>query len=290
MTESKRACLDSGQTVAATDRRYRPFCLADRPNHVRILQRAANQTGGFGVLTQATVTDSVQELIADLDVPVVVDCGAFAQQDFDGSLTDLFDTYERMNADYGLIPDEISERVATDDSVATAIRFWRRAHPRWSFEPVPVAQGDTPLDYANAYWDCYQMGADRIAIGGLLETEGNRSSGHATGSNELFNIIQHIREHNPRIWRETWTFALGCDHLRRRPRFSSLGVQAADSNRWLFQYDENSSISRADQLVSEVVQSLSYRDATLTEIVASDGDFFNDRYKYTDARRGIYER
>jgi len=142
----------------AVDDAYRPYCIADRPNHVRILSRAAKITDGFGVLTQATVTESVQDLIADLDVPVIVDCGAFSEDQFEGTLYELFDSYERMNADFGLIPDIIGERLETDDLTALATRLWQRGQPRWSFEPVAVAQGETPKEYASAYWDCYMSG------------------------------------------------------------------------------------------------------------------------------------
>lgn len=244
-----------------------PFCLADRPNHVRILDRAAAETDGFGVLTQATVSNAVENLISDLDVPVIVDCAAFAEDEFDGTLVELFDTYERMNADYGLVPDAIGDRQATDSSVALATRLWQRGNSRWSFTPVAIAQGETPREYAASYWDCYQMGVDRIAVGGLLATDGDRSGGHATGSDDLFRILECIRDRHPQIWEETWTFALGCDHPRRRPRFADLGVQAADSKRWLFQYDDDLPASRVSQLVNEVVQSASYRTPTLSQSI-----------------------
>lgn len=259
---------DSGACPTDT---YRPYCLADRPNHVRILNEAADEVDGFGVLTQATVTEAVEGLIAGLEVPVIVDCGAFAEDEFDGTLVELFDTYERMNADCGLVPDVIGDRQDTDDSVALATRLWQRGHPRWSFDPVAVAQGETPTEYASAYWDCYQMGADRIAVGGLLDTDGERSGGHATGSDALFDILQHIREANPRIWDRTWTVALGCDHPHRRPRFADLGVQAADSKRWLYQYDETLPASRETQLVNEVVRAVSYRTPTLSTLSTDGG-------------------
>ena len=253
---------------------YRQFCLADRPNHLRILKQAAEETDGFGVLSQATVSDSVEDLVAELDVPVIVDCGAFAEDDFDGTLIDLADTYQRMGADYGLIPDVIGDREGTDDSVAHATRLWQRGHPRWSFEPVAVAQGQSPREYASSYWDCYQMGADRIAVGGLLDTDGKRSGGHATGADDLFEVLRYIRDSHPRIWSETWTFALGCDHPDRRPRFRTLGVNAADSKRWLFQYDQSSRKSRDDQLTAEVVRSATQQQATL---LRADGGR-NSRY------------
>jgi hypothetical protein len=246
---------------------FTPFCLADRPNHVNILAQAATETAGFGVLTQATVSETVEDLIAKVDAPVIVDCSAFAEGEFEGTLIELFDTYEQMNADYGLIPDKIGARLETDDSVALATRLWERGHPRWSFEPIPVAQGSTPAEYAAAYWDCYQMGADHIAIGGLLTTDGNRSGGHATGVTNLFEVLQAIKQANPRLWPNTWTFALGCDHPRRRPRFRSLGVQAADSKRWLFQYDDSLPASRETQLVTEIVQSTTHHTPTLEQAV-----------------------
>jgi hypothetical protein len=217
------------------------------------------------VLTQATVTESVQDLIADLDVPVIVDCGAFSEDQFEGTLYELFDSYERMNADFGLIPDIIGERLETDDLTALATRLWQRGQPRWSFEPVAVAQGETPKEYASAYWDCYMMGADRIAIGGLLSTSGNRSGGHATVSEGLFDILRCIRKSHPKIWNDTWTFTLGCDHPRRRPRFDDFGVQAGDSKRWLFQYDQDLTLDRETQLVDEVTELATHRTPTLTK-------------------------
>jgi hypothetical protein len=256
--------FDTGPPLSG-NRAYHPFCLADRPNHVRILRRAAARKDGFGVLTQATVSETVQELIADIDVPVIVDCGVFAKEDFEGTATDLFERYEKMNADYGLIPDVLGDRKATDDSISLRTRLWERGQPRWSFEPVAVAQGESPAEYANAYWDCYQMGADRIAIGGLLSADGNRSSGHATTTETLYEILEYIHAQIPHIWESSWTFALGCDHPRRRPRFASLGVQAADSKRWLFQYDENARPDRDEQLLNEVLQAAQSRNATLTE-------------------------
>lgn len=250
---------------------YRPFCLADRPNHVRILQRAAERTGGFGVLTQATVTDTVIDLIAELDVPVVVDCGVFSTEDFEGGLRDLFDVYDRMDADYGLIPDVIGERISTDKMVEDAGRLWRGGQ-RWGFEPVGVAQGECPADYAASFWDCYQLGVDHIAVGGLLDQSGERSGGHATARDELFEAIELIRGQHRRIWRDTWTFALGCDHPQRRPRLAGLGLDGADSKWWLFQYDSEATASREEQLVNVVVRAAWDRTQQLSAFGTNAGE------------------
>lgn len=253
----------SEQSQLSTDE-YRPFLLADRPNHVRVLQRATDRTTGFGVITQPTVSETVRDLIADLDVPVLVDCGAFSAEEFDGGLIDLFDRYDELGADYGLLPDHLRKRRETDREVAHASRLYERGCRRWSFAPVPVAQGRTANEYAAALWDCYQMGADYIAVGGLLDTEGDRSGGHATSRENLLSILERVREAEPRIWDQTWTFALGCDHPQRRPRLTELGVQAADSKRWLFQYDDALPASRSDQLVEAVVDLATHHSPTLS--------------------------
>lgn len=240
---------------------YRPWMVADRPNHLEVLADAAEQSDHFGVLARADVTGTVEDLIAEIDVPVIIDNGAFAQAETDEDLIELFDAFDRMQADFGLLPDVIGSRQETNDLFAQAMRLRERGRRSWEWTPVGVAQGETPAEYADSLWDIYQMGADHIAIGGLLETVGCRSGGHATGQAELLDVLADIRDREPRIWEETWTFALGCHHPDRRPRFEDLGVVGADSKRWLFQYDDGD--ARDEQLAQAVVADANDRSPSL---------------------------
>jgi hypothetical protein len=241
---------------------YRPYCVADRPNHIRILNRAAQETQNFGVLVRETVTDTVKELVADLDVPVMVDNGAFAEPETEDDLVTLFDSYEQMGADYGLTPDVIGGREKNNDAFAVASRLFERGS--WQFTPVGVAQGKTAVEYANSLWDLYQMGADHIAIGGLLQRDGDRSGGHATVNEQLYSMLDIVQRREPHIWEDVWIFVLGCDHDRRRPRFRELGVDASDSKAWLYDYDSDIPHSREEQLVDVVVENARDRSQTLS--------------------------
>lgn len=258
--------------MSAASSGYRPFMVADRPNHLRILEAAAERTQDFGVLSRAGVSSTVEELIVSIDVPVLVDSGAFADVETESDMLALFDAYDRMGADYGLLPDVIGDRKANNDLVAATSRLVERGHRRWDFQPVAVAQGRTPAEYAASFWDVYQMGADHIAIGGLLETQGYRSGGHATGRSSLLPTLGHIQQSHPEKWGRVWTFALGCDHPGRRPRFRDLGVNGADSKRWLFQYDHRA--GREGQLADAVVTAAHDRSPSLVEAArraATDG-------------------
>jgi hypothetical protein len=246
---------------------YRPFCVADRPNHLRILADAAARTDGFGVLVRATVTETVQELVAEMDVPVVVDCGAFAEGGAITNFPTLYDRFEAMDADYGLVPDVLNERIENDHNAADAMRYYRR-HGRYTFDLIGAAQGTCVPEYRDSVWDLYHLGYDHIALGGLLETEGDRSGGHATATDEMVEIVRAVRERNP----DKWLFVLGGHHPDRQPVWEDQDVYGADSKRWLFQYDADATASRHEQLVGAVERLANTSHPSLSRFARSEAD------------------
>ncbi len=234
---------------------YLPVVVVDRPNHLRIIQRALRETDQcLGVMTHPHINESVEEILrnwpADLrdQTSIICDNGAFKQE---GRLStaELFDRYDELDVDYGLVPDEIGDPHRTDELAWTfAKRYMERDGHDWM--PVAVAHGTTPAEYRQAYHRHRTLGYDHVALGGLLETSGDRSGGHANSRSDLWDVVHEVAEFSP----NGWVFALGAGHRKRHPRFDGLDLAGADGKGWLFRY--SSSKRREEELASYLCETL----------------------------------
>ncbi len=233
---------------------YLPVVVADRPNHLRIIQRALRDTDRrLGIMTHPYINESVEELFhdwpADLREQTVLisDNGAFKSE---GRLStsELFDWYDELDVDYGLVPDEIGDPHRTDELAWTFANRYMEGDYDWL--PVAVAHGDSPAEYRQAYHRHRTLGYDHGALGGLLEMAGDRSGGHANGRSDLWDVVHEVAAFSP----NGWVFALGAGHRERHPRFDSLDLAGADGKGWLFRY--SSSKRREEELAAYLRETL----------------------------------
>ncbi len=234
-----------------------PFFVLDRPVSLEILKGffAKNLDYKFGILTHAFTSSKFKEKFRNFpfDTPLkystlkdteelnnkmrdnvikFVDSGIF-QAKRRISYEKLFEIYEYLDADYGIIIDFLRDKEETLKSAKKAIEIYRNGN--YSFKLVGVAQGENLKDYLNCYEGLKNLGYEYIAIGGLLKRNGN--SNYIKLSCEIFliNLLENIRkEFNPE-----WIFTLGIYNPERHRLLEDYGVWGADYKGWLFEYEED---------------------------------------------------
>jgi hypothetical protein len=245
-----------------------PCSVVDRPGHVKVLRAldlyGPDQIVPIGVMTHARISANMQRLVRQfpcddrgcvgvLGVPCpyressercpyrahirrrmvwICDSGAFTRQGAPGSYPHLFELYDRLCVDYGIIADVLRDSVATLESARQAMA----AYPpyRRSFSLVGVAQGTTVEDYLGCYQELKAMGFQFIAVGGLLcKVLGAARYTKVESEPLLWGILSALRGAYP----NDWLFALGALHPRRIAQLVRYRIWA-DSKRWLFQYTQ----------------------------------------------------
>lgn len=253
---------------------YRPFLVADRPASLRMIRGADLEVfeNSVGIMTHANVSSNVKSFIREFpssagfyddetDDPRrerefvdpktgeltergkkirnrtvrMCDSGAFLKEGskFD-DYADLYENYEEMDVDYGIILDELNDPEGTKESANDAISIYESGD--YSFNLVGVTQGTTPQEYLDCYKALRDMGYEHIAVGGLLYKEGERTGAFAHVDDEefLYTVLGRLREEYP----DDWLFALGCHHPKRHSRFSELGLFGSDYKGWIYKYDK----------------------------------------------------
>ena len=234
-----------------------PFFVLDRPVSLEILKGffAKNLDYKFGILTHAFTSPKFKEKFRNFpfDTPLkyselkdtkrlnnkiskniikIVDSGIF-QAKRDISYEELFQTYEYLKADYGIIIDFLKDREKTIESAEEAIKVYQNGN--FSFRLVGVAQGKDVDDYLKCYEELKNLGYEYIAIGGLLKRNGN--SNYIKLSCEIFliDLLESInKEFNP-----NWIFTLGIYNPQRHKLLEDYKVWGADYKGWLFEYEED---------------------------------------------------
>jgi|YNPBryBLVA2012_1023415.scaffolds.fasta_scaffold05198_3 hypothetical protein len=231
-----------------------PFYVADRPISLSILkgiELPENIT--IGIMGRATTSLSFQRLFSEYPYGIdviyktnhppdniirkqtikIADSGVFGKVGCQLNYEQLFQIYERMNTQYGIMIDVIKDSFATFESAKEAIRIYQ--NKQWRFNLIGVAQGNDPDEYIKCYSDLLSIGFEYIAVGGLLKRYRNTAR-YVKVNNEqlLVQVLYKIRkEFNP-----SWLFVLGCLHPKRVQLFSELGVWGSDSKGWIFNYEK----------------------------------------------------
>lgn len=164
----------------------------------------------------------------------ISDSGVFTAGGSDFSdYTELYDKYRDMDVDYGIIIDELNDPDATIEAAEEAIAVYEDGD--YTFDLIGVAQGTEVTEYLSCYDELREMGYEHIAIGGLLQAEGERSGAFASVSTEGYmeSILRSVREAYP----DDWLFALGCHHPHRKELFEDIGLFGADYKGWIYKYD-----------------------------------------------------
>lgn len=254
-----------------------PFFVVDRPMSLNIVKTFfVNHPGvKFGLMSHALVSESFRNLYASfpcdpsgcwLGTPRLADCchcgpeaanelrqsvikavdyGIFAKGP-SLSYPRLFDIYESMGADLGIMKDVFGDARRTLESAKRAVGTYQRRQR--SFKLVLVAQGNSLDDYLWCMDRLVQLGVGELAIGGLLRRKVNSARYSSAGKlADIDEILTAIARAHP----ERELFVLGCYHPKRHLLFASRSVFASDYKGWIFNYEHR--IDRIDRLHLELM-------------------------------------
>lgn len=259
--------IDSRERKFST---FTPFFVADRQASLRILSGIMPSNGKkFGLMTHSNTHRNFQEMFKkypcvnpetcavignkkcpyEQDVSkcelgkkikdnlvTICDSGVFTKEGCAfSSYEELFEIYENLGVDYGIIIDYLKDKKKTIKSAKEAIRIYNRR--KWKFNLMGVAQGKTKEDYLECYLELKKMGYKYIGIGGMLKKKENSARYvHVRDESLLEGILSSIRE----IDQDGMIFALGCYSPKRQDIFIRYSVFGSDYKGWIFQYNVRS--------------------------------------------------
>ena len=255
-----------------------PFFVVDRPMSLNIIKTFFVKHPGvtFGLMSHALVSESFRTLyakfpcdssgcwLASKQPSVSCDCAVGSRDDLRRSVIKavdygifskgpslpypkLFDIYQRMGADLGIMKDVFGDSRRTLESAKRAVESYQRK-PR-SFRLVLVAQGNNVDDYLWCIERLIRLGVGELAIGGLLTRKLNSARYSSAGKlADIDNVLSAVRRAHP----EHEVFVLGCYHPKRHHLFASRSVFASDYKGWIFNYEHR--IDRVDKLHTELMK------------------------------------
>jgi hypothetical protein len=237
-----------------------PFFVVDRPVSLEILKGffAESLNLSFGILTHAFTSPNFRKRFRNFpfETPLkyvkvddlgkvdrklsknilkFADSGIFLQKEV--SYRELFQIYEELSADYGVIVDHLYDREKTLQSAERALSVYEKGN--WSFRLVGVAQGKTVEDYLVCYEGLKKLGYKYIALGGLLRRNGKSNYVRLSCEEFLRELLSSVvKEFSPE-----WIFTFGIYSPKRHSLLESFGVWGADYKGWLFEYEEDYSFA-----------------------------------------------
>ena len=250
-----------------------PFFVVDRPMSLNILKTFfVNQPGvPFGLMSHALVSENFRRVFASFPCQPydcwlcrqhlaeqgdrgycraalkrdrlrsalikIVDSGIFAKG-VQPPYPELFEIYDHMGADYGVMKDVFGDARKTIESAKRAADIYARR--RFRFKLILVAQGRTTDEYVRCSEKLSGIGIGNLAVGGLLVRKERSARYSSAGTMERMDeILSAIRSRFPR----KWLFVLGCYHPKRHALFEKHSVFGSDYKGWIFNYQH-----RFDQL------------------------------------------
>ena len=104
----------------------------------------------------------------------ISDSGVFTKEGcmFD-DYTQLFEEYEKMKVDYGIIIDYLKDKTRKMESAKLALDAYNSK--KWSFKLMSVVQGISIKEYVECYKSLKDYGLGHIAVGVLLEKRENNA-------------------------------------------------------------------------------------------------------------------
>ena len=233
-----------------------PFFVADRPASFLILKGVFLKYPHIkvGIMTHAFTSENVWQIFKNFpkELPLLyednafpsnenalskslikmTDSGIFSKDGCTIEYEELFERYNEMGTDFGVMIDVLRDAKATLKSAEKALRIYEKNKKKYRFNLVAVAQGRTLQEYL----ECYQKlsaNFEFIAIGGLLKKLIN-SVRYVRVRDEqfMYKVLEAIkREFNPK-----WLYVLGCYHPSRHKKFEEIGVWGSDYKGWIFNY------------------------------------------------------
>ena len=232
-----------------------PFFVVDRPISLDILMCLFSKypKRKWGILTHAFTSEKFKKKFKDFpksstcllnkekqislnisrnNIIKIVDSGIFVSKR-EISYEELFEIYEFLDADFGVIIDHLKDVDRTLESAKKALEVYKRR--TYKFKLIAVAQGNTIEEYLKCYEELRKMGYKYIAIGGLLKRKGNSSIVVLKCEKFLKDLLERIKEK----FDPTWLFTFGVFNQKRISTLKNFNVTGADYKGWLFQYDTN---------------------------------------------------
>jgi len=162
----------------------------------------------------------------------MADSGIFCKNGCTIGYEELFERYNNLGIQYGIMIDVLKDSKATLKSAERARRIFDKNRKKYKFKLIAVAQGKSLQEYL----DCYaklRKNFKYIAIGGLLKKYLNSARYVRVQDDELlYEILRKIKE----TFKPKWIFALGCYHPKRHDHLEKIGVWGSDYKGWIFNY------------------------------------------------------
>jgi hypothetical protein len=219
-----------------------PFFVMDRPNALRLLLRVSPECpAALGIMAHARVSRRFALELAQLrksrsglpkaKLRVIADSGAFARNSALLDEAALFDRYEQMGVDFGIVNDVLRDRTRTLVNSARAMGLYTRK--RRPFQIVGVAQGRSLSEYLDCYQNLSRLGFQYIAVGGLLHKKPRSVRfTQVESKRHMHRVIMGIRKE----FHPDWLYILGAYHPRRHALFQEWQVWGSDYKGWLLRY------------------------------------------------------
>lgn len=164
------------------------------------------------------------------------DSGIFTKEGATLNYQEMFEAYERMDVEYGIMIDVFQDPQATLVSAEEALEFYEPY--RDTFNLVGVAHGLTVEEYFECYRGLRELGFTHIAVGGLLRrVEETVRYAQVRDEAFMYEVLDAIRDEFP----DDWLFALGSFHPDRLAEFQARDVWG-DYKGWIFQYKKRDEV------------------------------------------------
>lgn len=248
------------------DQKLIPHFVADRPMSLRILSglNLRRHKVNIGLMVQACSSPNFRNLVARfpcgdtnycgvVDGPcphngeiknckdgsalrshltTIADSGVFTKGGSTLNYTELFQRYQQMHIERGIILDVLCDKNKTIESAKLGWEFYQ--NQGYAFKLIGVAQGKNLREYLSCYQKLIDIGYEEIAIGGLLTKHQNTARYASSNRDEISKIVRAIKSE----WPDQRCFTLGVYNPKRHEFLENLGVDGADYKGWIFQYEK----------------------------------------------------
>ncbi|EPA06516.1 DUF6884 domain-containing protein [Candidatus Nitrosarchaeum limnium] len=223
--------------ISNTPKNPIPFLVVDRQKSLELLRysKAHRQSFPIGLMGNANSTPNFRKefkKFSGKNIVKIADSGIFTKDGgMSKSYSELFEKYEEMGTNYGIILDVLKNKNKTIQSAKNAIKEYKKK--KRSFKLIGVTQGKTVKEYLECYKILKRIGYKHIAVGGLLAKKENTAR-FVTVRNEKFleNVVSELRSR----YAKDWLFLLGCFHTKRYPLLKKYRIFGADFKGWIFNY------------------------------------------------------
>jgi len=229
------------------------FFVVDRPMSLKLLDfcKISKLPFKVGLMGHANTSKNFQKHFREFGGRNIIKMADSAVFTKDGCIFNgyekLFEIYENMGVEYGIMIDVLKNKDETLRSAEKAIGVYESGD--YDFNLVGVAQGNSIEEYLDCYEKLKEVGFKYIGIGGLLKKIENSSRYvKIRDENFLQEVVKKVRKKYP----NDWLFLLGCFHPKRINFFREYKIFGADYKGWILNYnpptDEERRIKNKEEL------------------------------------------